>query len=118
MPVLSVGPVVEFRIPAFCLSLDSINLEIYNLTRLIVDQKEDQMEKADIGIKLKAMPFEEKIKLLGEEDKAYIRGYIEKAVLDYQKLKNAEKHREKAAERGELKLPGETGCRDGCGKQG
>jgi hypothetical protein len=48
------------------------------------------MEKADIEMKLTAMPFEEKIKLLGDEDKAYIRGYIEKAVLDQQKLKNAE----------------------------
>jgi hypothetical protein len=57
------------------------------------------MEKADIEMKLTAMPFEEKIKLLGEEDKAYISGYIEKAVLDYQKLKNAKKHREKEAER-------------------
>jgi hypothetical protein len=53
------------------------------------------MEKADMEMKLMAMPFGEKIKLLGEEDKAYLRGYIEKAVLDYQKLKNAEKHREK-----------------------
>jgi hypothetical protein len=76
------------------------------------------MEKTDIEMKLTAMPFEEKIKLLGEEDKAYIRGYIEKAVLDYQKLKNAETHREKEAEGEKLKLSGGAGCRDGCGKQG
>jgi hypothetical protein len=55
------------------------------------------MEKADVEMKLTAMPFEEKINLLGEEDKAYIRGYIEKAVLDCQKLKSAKKHREKEA---------------------
>jgi hypothetical protein len=72
------------------------------------------MEKADIEMKLTLMPFEEKIKLLGEEDKAYLRGYIEKAVIDYQKLKNAGKHREKEGERGKLKLPGGAGCRDGC----
>ncbi|MDR1932648.1 MAG: hypothetical protein LBQ57_07505 [Spirochaetales bacterium] len=76
------------------------------------------MEKADIEMKLTAMPFEEKIKLLGEEDKAYIKGYIEKAVLDYQKLKNAEKHRGKGVEREKLKLPNGAGCRGGCGKQG
>jgi hypothetical protein len=43
------------------------------------------MEKADLALNLKEMPFAEKLKLLSETDKAYIRGYIEKAVIDCQK---------------------------------
>jgi hypothetical protein len=71
------------------------------------------MEKTDIAMKLRAMPFEEKIKLLDEEDKAYIRGYIEKAFLDYQKLKTAEKHRANEGTREKLQVSGGAGRRAG-----
>jgi hypothetical protein len=47
------------------------------------------METADIVQALEKMPIEEKIKLLSETDKAYVRGYIDKAVQDFQKSKAA-----------------------------
>jgi hypothetical protein len=53
------------------------------------------VEYTDIALNLKEMPFAKKIKLLSETDKAYIRGYIEKAVLDYQKSGAARPRKQK-----------------------
>jgi hypothetical protein len=47
------------------------------------------MKTADIVQALEKMPIEEKIKLLSETDKAYVRGYIDKAIQDFQKSKAA-----------------------------
>jgi hypothetical protein len=55
------------------------------------------MEKTDMAMNLKEMPFGEKIKLLSETDKAYIRGYIEKAVIDFQKSAGAKKRKRETA---------------------
>jgi hypothetical protein len=49
------------------------------------------VEKADLALNLKEMPFAEKIKLLSETDKAYLRGYIEKAVIDSQRSRGVRK---------------------------
>jgi len=40
------------------------------------------MNKKEFLAELKKMPFEEKIKLLSETDKAYICGYIERALIE------------------------------------
>jgi hypothetical protein len=44
-----------------------------------MDKKTDM---AEIG----KMPMEEKLALLGETDKAYIRGYIERAIVEQKRL--------------------------------
>jgi hypothetical protein len=58
------------------------------------------VEKTDLAMSLKKLPFAEKIKLLSETEKAYVRGYIEKAVIDCQKS-GAERQREKEKAGGE-----------------
>jgi hypothetical protein len=50
------------------------------------------MDKKEVMAEIEKMPMEEKLALLGETDKAYIRGYIERAVLEQ---KHAKKMRTK-----------------------
>ena len=45
------------------------------------------MDEKKVMAKLQKMPMEEKLKLLSETDKAYIRGYIERALIDQQSAK-------------------------------
>jgi hypothetical protein len=49
------------------------------------------MGKTDITKNLNEMLFEEKIRLLSETEKAYIRERIEKAIMDSQKARAEEK---------------------------
>ncbi|GHU52434.1 hypothetical protein FACS189496_2560 [Bacilli bacterium] len=49
------------------------------------------MGKTDIAKNLNEMLFEEKIRLLSETEKAYIRERIEKAIIDSQKARTEEK---------------------------
>ncbi|GHV13683.1 hypothetical protein FACS189491_08980 [Spirochaetia bacterium] len=49
------------------------------------------MKPADIVQVLERMPIEEKLRLLSETDKAYVLGYIDKAVIDFQKLKGTKR---------------------------
>ena len=43
--------------------------------------------------KIEKMAMEEKLTLLGETDKAYIRGYIERAVLEQKRVQSQRKKR-------------------------
>jgi hypothetical protein len=43
------------------------------------------MDEREVIAQIKKMPMEEKIKLLSVTDKAYIRGYIERAVIEQQR---------------------------------
>ncbi|GHV62538.1 hypothetical protein AGMMS49587_09680 [Spirochaetia bacterium] len=54
------------------------------------------MENTDLAKSLNEMLFEEKIKLLSETEKAYVRGYIEKAMIDCQKARMAEQRKQKS----------------------
>jgi hypothetical protein len=51
------------------------------------------MDKKAVMAKIQKMPMEEKLSLLSEIDKAYIRGYIEKAVLEQKRVKSSGKKR-------------------------
>ena len=44
-----------------------------------------RMNEKEVMAKIEAMSIEEKLKLLSETDKAYIRGFIERAVLEQQR---------------------------------
>ena len=44
------------------------------------------MDEKEVMAKIEKMPMEEKIKLLSDTDKAYIRGYIERAILDLRSI--------------------------------
>ena len=46
------------------------------------------MSKKEVVALIEKMPIEEKLKLLSETDKAYICGFIERAVIGYQKQRN------------------------------
>ena len=43
------------------------------------------MSEKEVMAMIEKMPIEEKLKLLSEADKAYIRGFIERAVLEHKK---------------------------------
>jgi hypothetical protein len=44
------------------------------------------MDKKTDMAEIKKMPMEEKLALLGESDKAYIRGYIDRAVAEQKRV--------------------------------
>jgi len=45
------------------------------------------MNKKEVMAKLEKMPVEEKLKLLSETDKAFIHGYIERALVEQHRVK-------------------------------
>jgi hypothetical protein len=48
------------------------------------------LEKNGVLVEIQRMSIEEKVTKLSEVDKAYVRGYIERAVLEY--LKQKQRH--------------------------
>jgi hypothetical protein len=56
------------------------------------------MRKKITMAEIEKMPMEEKLALLGETDKAYIRGYIERAVLGQKRPSVQKRRRPKLAE--------------------
>jgi hypothetical protein len=59
------------------------------------------MNETNSEMNLKEMPFGEKIKLLSETDKAYVQGFIDRAVMECQKTKPAEERDEAGENREE-----------------
>jgi len=57
------------------------------------------LERDDALLKIKQMSIAEKIAALTPTDKAYVRGYVERAILDNQKNKQRD-HRRKPEENG------------------
>jgi hypothetical protein len=51
------------------------------------------MNEKEVMVKIEKMPMEEKIKLLSVTDKAYIRGFIERAVFEQQRNGSPKRHR-------------------------
>jgi hypothetical protein len=58
------------------------------------------MNEKEVMAQIEKMPLEEKIKLLSVTDKAYIRGYIERAVFEQQR-KGRRKRPETSGSEGE-----------------
>jgi hypothetical protein len=56
------------------------------------------MDKEKSMAEIEKMSMEEKLTLLSQIDKAYIRGYVERAVLEQKRLRPRRKRRPKVAE--------------------
>jgi hypothetical protein len=73
---------------------------MYCITVILQYKRGAEMNKEEIMAKVKKMPVEEKYKLLSAADKAYIRGFLDRSVIELMRKDGPTKQKEKQNENG------------------
>jgi hypothetical protein len=68
---------------------------MYYITVGLPQKRGAEMNKEEIMAKVKKMPVEEKFKLLSAADKAYIRGFLDRSVIEQMRRDGPKKQKEK-----------------------
>jgi len=68
---------------------------MYYITVELLQERGAEMNKEEIMAKVKKMPVEEKFKLLSAADKAYIRGFLDRSIIELMRKDGPTKQKEK-----------------------
>jgi len=68
---------------------------MYYITMELLQERGAEMNKEEIMAKVKKMPVEEKFKLLSAADKAYIRGFLDRSIIELMRKDGPTKQKEK-----------------------
>ena len=72
---------------------------MYYITVELLQKRGAEMDKEEIMAKIKKMPVEEKFKLLSAADKAYIRGFLDRSIIELTRKDSSTKQKEKQNEK-------------------